>query len=416
MTGFWRSLATVVTGTAIAQVIPILGSVVIARVYAPAEFGIFSAWLGLMLLLAVVITGRFEAALAIEEDGEPRRLGVLTTLLTACIGAIVAIAGVSLIVLAAPDRFSHMPTTLIIAFVPAALVMAVMQIWQSWAAAEGSYRKLSIMRITQASAITVAQIGAGMLYASATSLVLAYLLGAAVALVVSLFIMPMGGFPAAQKIATVRRFWKNHRRFPQFSLPADAINAAAAQLPVLIVAQRFGTETAGLLAMAMRILGAPIGLLGKAVLDVFKRQASASYRERGECQQDYLQTFKILALMSLIFCSGMWVFGESLFALAFGDKWRGAGVIAVWLLPLFALRFIASPLSYTVYIAGKQHIDLFWQAALLLTTYISLSLPQTHRLALILYCAGYSSLYIIYLIMSYQFSKGANKSAARNNF
>lgn len=70
---FWRSVASVLTGTALAQAIPILGSLVIARQYAPSEFGRFSAWLGLVLLAAVALTGRFETALALEPDGEPRR-------------------------------------------------------------------------------------------------------------------------------------------------------------------------------------------------------------------------------------------------------------------------------------------------------------------------------------------------------
>ena len=93
-------------------------------------------------------------------------------------------------------------------------------------------------------------------------------------------------------------------------------------------------------------------------------------------------------------------------ALAFGEVWRGAGTIAVWLLPLFALRFIASPLSYMVYIAGKQHVDLFWQVALLCMTIASLTLFTDHKHALLVYSAGYSLLYVIYLVMSYRFSLG----------
>jgi hypothetical protein len=44
---FWRSVGLVLTGTVAAQSIPLLGSLVIARIYAPAEFGLFSAWLGM---------------------------------------------------------------------------------------------------------------------------------------------------------------------------------------------------------------------------------------------------------------------------------------------------------------------------------------------------------------------------------
>ena len=403
---YWRNVGSVLTGTMLAQMIPVAGSLVIARQYAPSDFGVFSAWLGMVLFLAVVLTGRFETALAIEDDGEPRRLAFVSTLATACLvaGAAVTILGVGTAV--APGMTGSFPAILIVASVPTALAIATAQTWQSWAAAEGRYRQLSLMRFAQAGAVTLIQIAVGAFQASAGALAIAHLLGVIVGLAVSARLMPVGVFPDGQSLATIRSFWYRHRRFPLIALPAGAINTAAVQLPVLIVASRFGAEIAGLLAMTMRILGAPIGLLGKSVLDVFKRHAAASFRERGECRSEYLRTFKVLALGSLAFCVVMSIASESLFALAFGEAWRGAGTIAVWLLPLFAFRFIASPLSYMTYIAGKQHVDLVWQFALLGMTLASLYIPSDYQLALQAYSAGYSMLYVAYLVMSYHFSLG----------
>lgn len=406
MNSYWRSVASVLTGTVVAQIIPILGSLVIARLYAPAEFGMFSAWLGVVLLLGVMFTGRFETALAIEMDGEPRRLSFLATLTTACMVASATATLISIAAVCAPGVLEGYSTSLIAALVPTALAIAVAQTWQSWAAAEGSYRQLSLMRIVQAAVVTLLQIVAGVFHAAAGTLAVAYLVGVIVGIACSAYLMPAGSFPVGQGFESILKFWRRQRRFPLLSLPADAINTAAAQLPLLIVASRFGAEVAGLLAMTMRILGAPIGLLGKSVLDVFKRHASTSFRERGECQGDYIRTFKVLALGSFAFCLVMFFASESLFVLAFGKAWREAGTIAIWLLPLFALRFIASPLSYMVYIADKQHVDLFWQIALLGMTVICLSVPSNHKLALQLYSAGYSMLYVIYLMMSYRFSLG----------
>ena len=45
----------------------------------------YAAWLGLVSIAAVLITGRYEVALALEHDGEPRRVGVFAA--AACIGA-----------------------------------------------------------------------------------------------------------------------------------------------------------------------------------------------------------------------------------------------------------------------------------------------------------------------------------------
>lgn len=81
-------------------------------------------------------------------------------------------------------------------------------------------------------------------------------------------------------------------------------------------------------------------------------------------------------------------------------------MVAVWLMPMFALRFIASPLSYVFYITGKQHVDLVWQVALLFMTVATLYIPANYTIAIQAYSAGYGFLYIVYLALSWRFSKG----------
>lgn len=410
MSSFWRSVTSVFMGTLVAQLIPILGSLLIARLYLPESFGEFSVWLGIVMFLAIVLTARFEAALAIEEDGDTRYHAVFATLLMMGGLTVLTCLIITGVCVLAPQWFDSMSFFAFVLLVPTAALTAFAQIWQSWAAAEGAYKLLSLMRIAQAAAITLLQIAMGTWVTTADALVGAYFAGIAVGAALSLVMFPLKiDWRWTILWSTSRAFWVRQKKFPIFSLPADAINTAAAQLPVIIVATRFGAETAGWLAMAMRILGAPIGLLGKAVLDVFKRHAAVSFRDRGECRHEYIRTFQVLGLGSLVFCIGMYFIGESAFALLFGNEWRQAGVIAVWLMPLFAMRFIASPLSYVIYIAEKQHVDLVWQIALLGMTVASLYWTSSAGNAIKVYSLGYSLLYVIYLAMSYRFSLGAKK-------
>ncbi|MDG5499214.1 lipopolysaccharide biosynthesis protein [Marinobacter sp. BGYM27] len=406
MTSYWKNVTSVLTGSVVAQLIPLLGSLAIARLYAPAEFGTYSAWLGMAMLLAVLLTCRYDMAFAIESDGQPRRLAVLSTLITLMlVGGCVLVA---LVVgfLCVPELFSEYPFMLVLTWLPAGWLLAANNVWQSWAAAEGEYRKLSYMRIAQTGFITSLQIIVGVALSSAAALALSHLIGLALSLVVSVYMLVLRGLPKTGVFGDVVSFWKRQRKFPAYSLPADFINTAAAQLPILIVTSRFGAEVAGMLALTMKVLGAPIGLLGKSVLDVFKRHAAESYRDRGDCRDEYVKTFKVLALGSLAFCAIMVFASESLFIVAFGKVWAGAGTIAVWLLPMFALRFIASPLSYMVYIAERQHLDLMWQIGLLAMTLFCLATLSGYNVALQAYSAGYSALYFIYLGMSYRFSLG----------
>jgi O-antigen/teichoic acid export membrane protein len=300
---------------------------------------------------------------------------------------------------------AHLSVPMLVAIVPTAFAVAVAETWQAWAAAEGSYRALSVMRITQTAAIVLLQIGGGQYFHSASALAIAHLSGVLAGIVISGVLLPLGK-PPAHFTVTVRSFWVRHQRFPKIALPADAINSAAVQLPLLMVTSRFNPELAGYLALTMKVLGAPIGLLGRAVLDVFKRQAALSFRERGECRKDYLDTFRVLAVGSLLFCVFMYFASETLFGFAFGSRWREAGSLAVIFLPMFAMRFVASPLSYIAYIANKQHMDLIWQFSLLVVTVVSLGVPVDPQVSLRMYSYSYSVLYVVYLAMSYKFSLG----------
>ena len=405
---FWRSVGVVLTGAAVAQSIPLLGALVIARLYAPAEFGLFSAWLGMVMIAAVVVTGRFEMALAVEPDGAPRRFAMVATLvMTLLVSALIGVSALAALVSGRlPDQVNLGVVTL---WVLAASLVGVTHTWQAWAAAEGNYRGLSWIRIAQAIIITGAQIVAGLISPTAFGMMLGYFLGLAVGIVCAIYVMPVWLPEMAEEgdlWLRLKEFWYRQRRFPLLALPADTINAASGQLPLLFIASRFGAEASGLYALTVRILGAPISLLGAAVLDVFKRQAATSYREKGNCKEEYTRTFWLLAAGGLGLALGVVLLAEQLFVVAFGEPWRYAGTIALWLIPMFVMRFVASPLSYVLYIAGKQHVDLAWQCALLLVTVAAFLSFSHFDTSVQLYAAAYSSLYIIYAMLSYRYSKG----------
>lgn len=405
---FFRSTRIVLLGMVIAQAIPLLGSLVIARLYVPTEFGAFSTWLGVVMTAAVLVTGRLEMALVIEADGEPRRFAMAATLATICCAAAVLVVLVLGAYLVVPDTRRFTPG-LVLTFLPATLLMAVAQTWQSWAAAEGLYRELSWIRITQALGVTGVQVLVGWLTPNALGLALGHALGLLLGVVAAAYMMPLSlraFLPWAGFRTKLRAFWIQHRRFPLFALPADLINTAAGQLPLLFITSKFGSEASGLYALSVRILGGPISLLGTAVLDVFKRSAATSYRELGDCRDDYLRTFRVLAALGVVLALGVILVAEPLYAWAFGETWRRAGVIAVWLMPMFALRFVASPLSYVLYIAGEQRVDLAWQCGLLAMTVLTFMARLDFESSVQVYAAGYGGMYVIYLLLSYRYSKG----------
>ncbi|NEX64035.1 lipopolysaccharide biosynthesis protein [Noviherbaspirillum galbum] len=411
---FWTNVGTALSGVVLAQAIPLLGSLAIARLYAPADFGLYATWLGVVTMLSVILTGRFDMTLAIVATGRPRAVAVCGTLSTCVLGALaLAAAGLPLVWLA-PGLMRPLTIPLALLTIPAALGFAASKTWQSWAAASGQLRVLSTMRICQAAVITATQIIVGWFLPSALGMAGSFLFGVAASVLMSsrLMPLPLREFDGIRDFRhAVRAYWRANYRFPLLALPADAISACAAMLPLILLANRFGAEVSGLLALAIRVLGAPISLLGTAVLDVFWRTSGESFRERGHCRDDYLRTFKVLSAGAAAVSIVIVAFSEPLFVLAFGEKWREAGRIAAWLMPMFALSFVASPLSFVFYVADKQHVDLAWQLGVLGMTLSAYLLAPSYPMAIRMYSAGYSLLYLVYLALSWRFSQGSRVTA-----
>jgi O-antigen/teichoic acid export membrane protein len=153
------------------------------------------------------------------------------------------------------------------------------------------------------------------------------------------------------------------------------------------------------------VLYAPVSLLAASVLEVFKRQSVQEFESVGHCSHAYRYTFKVLLLLGLGPSLLLFAFSPTLFAWVFGESWRPAGELAQILAPLYFLNFIASPLSYVFFVAGKQKIDLVWQVALFVMTISVFVAPGTLHENVLWYTIGYSALYLVYLHLSWQISQ-----------
>jgi len=200
-------------------------------------------------------------------------------------------------------------------------------------------------------------------------------------------------------------YLRRHDKFWRFSLPSSLLNAIAAQLPLFLIGMHHGVVAAGLYALTQRVLAAPVSLLASSVLEVFKRESVQEYQTFGHCSHAYRYTFKALLVLGLGPALVLLLFSPELFAWVFGREWRGAGELAQILAPLCLLNFIASPLSYVFFVAGKQKVDLVWQIALFLMTLGAFLVPGSLHQNVLWYAIGYSALYLVYLHMSYQISQ-----------
>ncbi|MGX1173804.1 oligosaccharide flippase family protein [Pseudomonas sp. R151218B TE3479] len=407
---FIQRVARVLVGTLGAQLITIGVTLLLVRLYSPAEMGDFSAWLSFATIFAVMVTGRYELAIfATKAENDFHAVIKLVLLLTLSITILVA-GGLAL---AAPfmDALPAVVGDYWLALAIVSLGLGANKLVLSLLTFQQSFNRLGGARISLAACIAVAQVSAAYLLGGVSGLIYGQLFGVIVATALAAIWVgkPLIVACAATPWRAVRQSAVKYINFPKFSLPADLINTVASQIPIVLLAAKFGGESAGWFALTLKIMGAPISLLAASVLDVFKEQAARDYRETGSCRGIFIKTFKLLAVLALPPFVAFWFVGEWAFGFIFGDAWAESGRYAVLMVPLFYMRFVVSPLSYTIYIAQRQNLDLVWQLTLLALTFACFTLPDTVDSVLWFYSMGYAIMYFIYFWMSFYCTKGDAK-------
>ena len=157
--------------------------------------------------------------------------------------------------------------------------------------------------------------------------------------------------------------WR-YREYPFISLPSSIIDngSDAAQLPIIVALH--GLEFAGLYALVQRCAAIPSSLIARNVADVFQTRAvEIISTEAGSVSRLFNRTILALAGVAIIPAAVVFLHGEAIFVLVFGETWREAGIIATLLSPAMFVQFVASPVSRIVFVTNRLKIKLVFDLA-----------------------------------------------------
>jgi O-antigen/teichoic acid export membrane protein len=403
---FWKNVITVLAGATGAQALPLLAAPLLTRMCTPAEMGAFSVWLGVITVASIGATLRVDTAMILDHEEQQQRICFGVVAYSATVLALaITFCAVTARALDMP-AVRHMSWFGLLTIGIGTWLIAFNQTTLAYAASHNEFGKAAKAKVWAAATIAVSQLallGAGF---GSNALLAGQLMGLGAGLCAArLLLSPPRARVGFTLDAEQRNYLRKHQAFWRFSLPSSLLNALVGQLPLFMIGMKHGVLAAGLFALTQRTLSAPISLLAASILDVFKRQAVHDFQTIGNCRQVYLYTFKALALLALGPSVILFLFSPQLFSWVFGDAWRPAGELARILAPLCFLNFIASPLSYVFFVAGKQKIELVWQVALFLMTTTVFMAPVSLHQSVLGYGIGYSVLYLVYLYMSYQCSQ-----------
>lgn len=409
-----KSVFTLLTGTAVAQLVPILLAPVLTRLYTPSELGVLAFVTASSAILTVIVTGRYELAIVtVQRDAEAFRIALIACGL-ACTSSLLLLL---LLWLARRplDAFpftGHMAMWLFVAPI-SALFGAINQTINYWRMRNGHYRRMSVARMMQSSTAMGLQIACGYVGIGAAGLILGQLGGQLASTLLLAGFSLRTSWPALKSIrlqrlaATARR----HHQFPKYLVLGQGANVLSSQLPVLMLGTLFGGAIAGHYALAQRAVAAPLTLIGNAIGDVFRSEAAKQYNRLGNCIDLFKRAFKSLACISVLVSAPLIFASPRLFSIIFGAEWRTAGEISSMLSIMLCFQMISSPLSQTVFLKRKMlRADLIWQVCRAggagCALYIGFKMFGSYRISIALFVGVFCLLYSIHSYMQYKAALG----------
>ena len=361
--GFLKAVSVLVGGTAFAQLLGILVLPIITRLYSPEEFTLFAVYTSILNILIVVACLRFEIALPLPENDED----ALSLFLLALLSNIFITTLIVLVIFFFQDSILSIiqqpQLKPFMWFIPLAVFFAgLYNTLQYWTTRKKQFTVIAKTRLTQSVASSLIQVGGGFWGFGTIGLILGHLMKFSAG-TVSLFIT----FKAETKhllretsLAKLKENWRKYEKFPKYSSFESLANAAAIQLPVIIIAVVVIGPEAGYLMLAMQVMAMPMSLIGGAIGQVYLAHAPEHYN-KGELKQYTVQTIKQIAKIALVPLVMIGLIAPFIFPLVFGDVWANAGYMLIWMIPWFIMQILSSPVSMSLHIINSQRTALLLQ-------------------------------------------------------
>lgn len=275
---FARKVVSLSTRTAAGQVSFVLALPFLSRLYTPSDFGLFTIYLSIVNLGGPIIGLKFESALyaarSREEAGTTLALSLLTTTMTSGAAAVALFFFANQLI----GAFGPVVRSLVW-ILPVGLVLSGMwSVSSAWAIKKEAVSTLGAARFAQPAAMTVLQLGAGIIHPfGGLALIGAHLIShLGYTTVVFSRTLTRQDLRALRPMnwSTVLQHAKAQRHFPLFLLPAQISYLGVSNLPPLLLSFLYGAEIAGHCGIAYRLVAAPLAIASLPLGAVFTGVAS----------------------------------------------------------------------------------------------------------------------------------------------
>jgi O-antigen/teichoic acid export membrane protein len=403
---FSKNVLTLMTGSTIAQAIPVLISPILTRIYTPEEFGVFALYMSIIPILAIISTGKYELAIMIpKKDSYAINLVALSLLLTVLFSIIFM-----LLIVVFNTEFTNLLNNKDISkwlyIVPiSVLFVGTYQVLRYWNNRNKKYKNIAYSTISQSGTTATSNILLGINNMQTSGLIISSLLGQIIAVFILLKVSLKDNILLKVNKLRMIAIGKKYKKFPLYFTFSAGINSLASSLIIIALAISFDPLLAGSYFLVVRAIRTPISIISNAIGNVFFEKVSKS---RGDCSKLYIKTSMILFLIGIIPTILIFLYSSELFILIFGEQWETAGRFAEVLVIMFFISFFTIPVSQLSFLEQKARYNILWQITLIIGTLIGWYYGVLYNevyVFIIIYAITQSLLYIFGFYYEYKLCK-----------
>lgn len=352
---FVKNVSVLATGSVITQVISVLISPVLSRLYSPEDYGLLAVFLSVLNMASVIICFRYELAIVLPKS-ESDAINLVRFCLVICTILTLIMLPLSIFfsreisgILGNPGLGFWLPFLVLTIF-----VTGVYNTLNYFIIRSEKFKTITKAKVIQSVGQSAASTGFGLYGMTGSGLIISAILGQVLsALTLTYSSLRKILIFDKSDIKRISGLIKKYKEFPAVNMPLAILDIFSLQIIVVLISNFFTDEITGYYSFALRLLTIPSVLIGSSIGQVFYQKLSDTVNSNGNYQSLIIQTWKMLFLISIVPLIIVMIFAPDIFAFTFGEKWRTSGNISSVLCIMYFFMFLTAPVS-SIYLIFKQ--------------------------------------------------------------
>lgn len=367
----FRSIVLLLSGTGLAQLIPVGIQLFLARLYSQTDFGELSVFSSVLGIGGVAATLNYEFVIVMSRRQGEARTMVFLSLLSSLFVSLLCL-GVLYWFKPSLSALLHISEYSVLWLVPPTiLMMGWMNTFTNWYNRKRAYRMMAKGQIAQGLSISILKLSFGCIGLS-SGLIWGTCAGYIFALAFFLYFYLSEeyryGLCRTFSWARIRKYAWEYRDFAVYASIGNLFNSFSLIGLPLLIAFYYPLEIAGLYFFASSVIRMPVNLLFGAISKVYKREASEMYQRRPHALYSFTLRIQKMTLYFvlplLVFFS---LFGEPVFSFLFGGQWGESGEMIRYFAVLILFNALYSPISSVADILRHQKLLLFFNVSIVIS-------------------------------------------------